>query len=166
MKKIKHILLVTLTAATALISCKPKPQPPQATCLPPFIHTGYSDSLAAVEHRISLAQSKELVKHFAQNKQAIIAGAFRDSGLIIDRYVSFNRDAIYKILQQDSNVGFRIYPALTKNNRLTYVLTAVAPNGKTKHIFRDGVSGDVCDLDISQPPSDTTPVRHLEFFAD
>lgn len=159
-------LFVTAVVATVLVSCnnKPLPAPP---CLPAFVHTGFSDSLAAVNHKITLTEAKDLIKRFNDYKKLVQTGAVKDSFKTIPSYGHFNRDPIYSLINQPGVVGITMYTGMKPNKTIVPVMLGVKANGKPSiaaiietiklpTIGIDPESPDFSPVDVSPNPFDST----------
>ena len=166
MKKTFKPFLTAAIAAMVLASCnnKPLPAPP---CLPAFVHTGFSDSLAGVNHKITLSEAKDLIKRFNDYKKQVQTGAVKDSFKTIPSYGHFNRDAIYSLINQPGVVGITIYTGMKANKTIVPVIVGVRSNGKPSiaaiietiklpTIAGDPESPDFSPVDVSPNSLDST----------
>ena len=125
MKKMKIALgALTLLTVVAIIGCNNN-QP--APCLPVFVHSGYSDSLAAINHTLSFADAKAMIKRYVEYRKG---KRNKNDSITVPYYETFNRQAVYDLLKQDSTIGIRIYYGLTANNKLVQILIGTKPNGR------------------------------------
>lgn len=128
MKKLFNLLMVAIVVTIVLVSCKQKPQQP---CLPAFIHTKYSDTLAAINHNINFDTAKAYIKKFLAYKKDVQSGKIKDSlSYLTPRYETFNRDAFYDVINRDSIVGVRVFYGINSNKKVVHILFGVKPNGQ------------------------------------
>ena len=135
---------LTLLTVVAIIGCNNN-QP--APCLPVFVHSGYSDSLAAINHTLSFADAKAMIKRYVEYRKG---KRNKNDSITVPYYETFNRQAVYDLLKQDSTIGIRIYYGLKPNKQLVQILIATKANG--------GINPFLCKEMGQTPPGNTDSI--------
>ena len=140
MRKMKMALSIVILATAVLVGCNNQNQKP---CLPPFIHTGFSDSLAAANHNISYAEAKEMIVRFRSS---------RKDSITIPDYGVFNRQSMFDIINVDSIVGVAVFNGLTNNKVMKHILIGVKASGGLDTIHCKEKSLGEQDLSVFPTP--------------
>lgn len=89
----------------------------------------YATALNATNHYIPNSQAREMTERFKANVDGIHLGDANGTTLF-PLYETFNLQTIDSILCQPNTVGFRVYMAMDKDNKVHFVLVGAHQDGK------------------------------------